>query len=83
MRGTATFAGGEIHVEFETGLTRVDYGVPRSPVWFEPDSDGPSIASLTILGEAYDPSDLPPRLRRAILALADEVEEWATLEDAA
>lgn len=75
MRGTARYEGSEITVEFSAWMVRADYGVPGSPVWWEPNGYGATIESLEILGEAYDPRDLPEKLRRSIMQLADEC-EW-------
>ena len=73
--GIATYRGEEIDVDFSAAGERVDYGVPRSPRWTE--WTNPKIEEVTILGVTLTPDEeraLPPRLRDALLKLADEVE---------
>lgn len=71
---TATYSGEEVEVTFSCEMEVNDYGVPRSPVWVEPDPSTTRIETLTILGVSVDPKALPSDLVGAIHALADEVE---------
>lgn len=71
-RGTATYSGEEVEVEFSTTGTLTDYGVDRSPTWIE--WEDIEIEELTILGHNVDHLTLPDELVEAIRELADEVE---------
>ena len=54
-------------------MERNDYGVPGSPVWWEPAHE--EIVSIEILGIEFDEKSLPSRLVDAIYSLS-EVIEW-------
>lgn len=70
---TANWYGNEVEVDFEADMERNDYGVPGSPVWYEPlDIE---IVNLTILGVDVDINKLPSDLQNEIYKLGDEV-EW-------
>lgn len=69
---TAMFSGSEIDVMFTARAVKVDYGVPRSPVWTE--FEDVEIAALNILGVEVKPSALPVELVNVIYELADECE---------
>jgi len=71
---TAFYRGAEIEVDFKARLERCDFGVPRSPVWYEVDPASVEITALSILGVDVDPQTLPDSVLNAILDLADEVE---------
>jgi len=78
----AKFEGEEVEVEFSADAHKTDLGVPRSPVWWEPDDSTIRIEALSILGVEVNPKDIPADLVNAIHALADEV-EFKMQEDAA
>jgi hypothetical protein len=78
---TAAYNGEEIQVTFRARMVRNDYGVPGSPVWYEPDDTECEIVTLTMLGIDVDVTKLPADLRDAIYALAGEVKEWTRDED--
>jgi hypothetical protein len=65
-----------IWVTFESEGQMTDYGVPRSPVWWEPTEI--EVQSLYILGEQQDFDTLSAEVQSAILSLADNIcgSEW-------
>ncbi len=75
MFATATYTGEDIRVKFRTRMERNDFGVPRSPTWWEPVTGSEEIEDLEILGVAVDPKALPKDLLVAIYDLADGL-EW-------
>lgn len=72
MPATASYQGEEVEVIFRADWQKCDLGVPRSPVWHEPENI--EITALTILGVDVDPKAIPADLVNAVHALADEVE---------
>ena len=75
MIATATYDSDDIRVTFRTQMERNDFGVPRSPTWWEPVTGSEEIDHLEILGVEVDPKALPKALREAIYELADGL-EW-------
>ncbi len=69
---SAKYNGEEVEVTFTARMVKTDYGVDRSPVWYEPEDI--EIDTLSILGVEVDPKDLPKALVEAIHELSDEVE---------
>jgi hypothetical protein len=65
-----------IWVTFESEGQMTDYGVQRSPVWWEPTEI--EVQSLHILGEQQDFYQLGEKVQKAILSLADNIcnSEW-------
>jgi hypothetical protein len=69
----ATYDSDHITVHFTARAERNDYGVPGSPVWYEPADI--QIDSAEVLGVAVDLKTWPAELVAALHALADEC-EW-------
>ena len=65
-----------ICVTFESEGQMTDYGVQRSPVWWEPTEI--EVQSLYILGEQQDFDTLSAKVQSVILSLADNIcnSEW-------
>jgi hypothetical protein len=80
MSGVGKFRSEMIDVDFSVEMEQQDYGVPGSPVWWEPIWDSLEVDTLTVLGVDVAIDSLPQELRQAILDLADEV-EWETDDD--
>ena len=74
MTVTATYSGEELNVTFVAQTERSDYGVERSPVWYEVNPDTIEILHFDILGIDVDPRVLPKELQKAIHELAAEVD---------
>jgi len=57
-------------------VVRNDYGVPGSPVWYEPEDI--EVVSVEILGVEVKFDSLPLDLQNEMLTLADEIDtnEW-------
>ena len=72
---TATYSDENMTVQFTARMARNDYGVPGSPVWYEPEDI--EIDALEILGVPVDPKTLPDALVCNIIDLAD----YATFEE--
>lgn len=72
----ATYELEDMVITFEAYMERNDYGVPGSPVWYEP-SDV-EVVAVEILGVDVDPKVLPKALVNEMLSYADEIEaeEW-------
>lgn len=75
MNATATYRGDDLWVSFTCHMERCDYGVPRSPSWWEPDVATIEIADLEMLGVSLDPKALPKDLVDAIYDLAGNL-DW-------
>lgn len=74
MQYVGTYNGEEMTVIFTAKAERCDYGVERSPVWYEVDPATIEVHSLEILGRDVKFDELPEVIRDAILDLSDEVE---------
>lgn len=78
MAKTATYYSEDdlICVTFESEGSMNDYGVPRSPVWWEPTEI--KVHTLEIAGEEEVFNELSTKVQDAILSLADEIpyDEW-------
>lgn len=72
MKLSAQYRGSEIEVHFAADAERNDYGVPGSPVWYEPVNI--EITALEVLGVDVEINALPDALQNEIYALADEVD---------
>jgi hypothetical protein len=72
MSAQATYNGEEITVVFAADMVPNDYGVPRSPVWNEPESI--EIDSVKIFGVEVDVKVLPKELQDILSELSGEVE---------
>lgn len=79
MKGTASYRGDDIEVFFVADMERSDYGVPGSPVWYEPLNI--DFAEIIILGKTYEEKELPPRLVDDLLSLVDETTFELEVED--
>jgi hypothetical protein len=75
MIATATYESDDLRVTFVCQMERADYGVPRSPSWWEPVHETAEIDELEILGVSVDPAALPKDLRDAIYGLTDGL-DW-------
>ena len=75
MIATATYESDDLRVLFVCQMERADYGVPRSPSWWEPVQDTAEIDELEILGVLVDPAALPKDLRLAIESLSVDL-DW-------
>jgi hypothetical protein len=73
---TATLELEEMTITYDCYLERCDYGVARSPVWYEPQDI--EITQLEIMGEELKIKDLAqnPKLYERLLSLADDIEHW-------
>lgn len=69
---TATHTGEEIEVTFTARMVKTDYGVERSPVWYEPEDI--EIDEVVILGTAVDHTNFPAKVLADLLELADDLE---------
>jgi hypothetical protein len=70
MFATAKYESDDLRVLFVCQMERADYGVPRSPSWWEPVSETAEIDELEILGVSVDAAALPKDLRDAINSLS-------------
>ena len=75
MIATATYESDDLRVTFVCQMERADYGVPRSPSWWEPVHETAEIDELEILGVSVDPQALPKDLRDAIESLSVDL-DW-------
>jgi len=69
---SATYTGEEIEVTFTARMVKTDYGVERSPVWYEPEDI--VIDEVVILGAAVDHTKFPAKVLADLLDLADDLE---------
>lgn len=69
---SAKYEGEEVEVTFTARMVKNDYGVERSPVWYE--AEDIEVDAVTILGVDVEFGKLPENLRKAISQLSDEVE---------
>lgn len=74
MNCSAIYSDEEMTVVFTAKMERCDYGVERSPVWYEVNPDTIEIQSLEMLGADVDPDTLPKDLLDEILDLSGEVD---------
>jgi len=65
---------GDIVVWFTADMEKTDYGVPGSPVWYEPVNI--ELDFVEILGVGLFPSYLPDVLVDELFNLHNDVEEW-------
>lgn len=72
MLVTAVYSGSELLVTFNADMQRNDYGVPGSPVWYEPEDV--KIESAEILGVEFTSEELPEKLRDVLMELSSEVD---------
>jgi len=75
MIATAKYVSEDMRVSFVCQMERADYGVPRSPSWWEPVQETAEIDELEILGVSVDPAALPKDLRLAIESLSNHL-DW-------
>lgn len=78
MSQTRTWRGAEITVVFEASFEKIDYGVPRSPTWWE--MYDLKMVSVEILGVDMPISSLTPELKTKLEELHTEI-EWADSPD--
>lgn len=69
---TATYSGEEIEITFTARMVKNDYGVERSPVWYEPEDI--EIDEVVIFGTAVDHLKFPAKVLADLLGLADDLE---------
>lgn len=70
----ATYEDGPVTVTMTAQGEWDDYGVPGSPRWMEPDLTTVEVRSIDILGVDCELSELPAKLQKRILALADDLD---------
>lgn len=75
MIATAKYESDDLRVSFVCQMERADFGVPRSPSWWEPVQQTAEIDDLEILGVSVDPAALPKDLRLAIESLSVDL-DW-------
>jgi len=78
MRVTTTVDYDDISATFSANMTEADYGVPGSPVWWEPEDiilEEVEILGVCFLGKK-ELDTLPSKLVEALYEMADEAEEW-------
>ena len=75
MIATAKYENDDLRVLFVCQMERADFGVPRSPSWWEPVQETAEIDELEILGVLVDPAALPKDLRVAIESLSVDL-DW-------
>lgn len=64
-----TYETEDIKIQLSCDGEETDYGVPRSPVFWEPNLDTIRIDSIELFGEELPVDRLPERLKDAILSL--------------
>ena len=74
MSQTRTWEGEEVTVVFEASFVKADYGVPRSPTWWE--MSDLTMVSVEILGIDMPISSLTPELKTKLEALHEYL-DWA------
>jgi hypothetical protein len=70
MTKTVTYEGEEITATFSSVGEMTDFGVPHSPVWWEPTDI--EVESLFILDQEQDFDKLSAEVQNSILSLVDE-----------
>ena len=80
MIATGKYHGDEMAVTFVCQMERADYGVPRSPSWWEPVLETAEIEDLEILGVPVDPAALPKDVVTAIYGLVESLDWEAEVE---
>lgn len=73
----------DVSVKIEARMCRNDYGVERSPVWYEADHHAFAGISVNIAGVDVLIKDMPIELRSAILERAIEAcddDKWSKYE---
>lgn len=74
MSQTRTWEGGEVTIVFEASFEKSDYGVSRSPTWWE--MSDLTMVSVKIFGIDMPISSLTPELKTTLEELHKEI-EWA------
>lgn len=77
-KGQAVYRGKDVSVWYTANMTSSDYGVPGSPVWWEPDDV--EVVSVEVLGIEVVFEELPQDLQNEILAMADEC-DWESEDE--
>jgi len=72
------YRGEELYIAFSANMELCDYGVPGSPVWWEPVDI--QAESVEILGIPVPIDSLPDDLQNAIQEISEEV-EWESTYD--
>ena len=70
----ATYKDENFSVSFEARMMECDYGVDRSPVWYEPTDI--TITAFEFLGFEMPIEHIPDNVYDALIEYADECEEW-------
>lgn len=73
MNGTARYSSGDVGVWYSANMERNDYGVPGSPIWYEPQDI--EVTMIEILGVEVAFEALPKELQSEVLAMAAEC-DW-------
>ena len=65
----------EISAKFSAVMVQSDYGVPNSPLFWEPEYI--DLDYVEMLGVEVDIKVLPKKLQDALYDLCEEIEEWS------
>ena len=74
MRAEAILATDDVYAVFSANMVQTDYGVPRSPTWWEPEDI--KLESLEILGVKVPTTRLPSDLENKLYEMIYEEGEW-------
>ena len=78
MSQTRTWEGKEVTIVFEADFVKTDYGVPRSPTWWE--MTDLRMVSVTVLGVDLPISSITPELKTTLEELHEDL-EWSDSAD--
>lgn len=73
MKFTGTYEFEDLRVGFVADGMKCDYGVPRSPEWWDIDENTIEVEYVEILGMSVDLSKLPSDLMDGLYDLSDNV----------
>lgn len=73
MKFTGTYESEDLRVGFVADGMKCDYGVPRSPEWWDIDENTIEVEYVEILGITMDLSKLPSDLMDRLYDLYDDV----------
>ena len=65
----------DVSAKFSAIMVESDYGVPRSPVFWEPEDI--TLEYVEVFGVELPLKNLTDKLEDAIYDLVDEIEEWS------
>jgi len=76
----------ELNIELSAIANKTDYGVARSPVWWEIDESSIEIEGIEFYGEIYTPQSFKETFKketfkkiyeRALENLPDDIDDWS------